>query len=120
MPVIKPFIMKLKREHDTFYKNNYKLVLSRDQRKCYYKNREEQELFLQVAEEDLKERTYLTPYQMKRRQQIYYENHYERLRTILEYICEHPDMDLSAEFEFDTEELYIKLFAKFHESISLP
>jgi hypothetical protein len=118
--IIKPFIMKLKREHDTFYKNNYNFVLKSVQHKCYFRNREEQELFLDVSIEVLKERTYLTKYEMKRMEQIYYENHYERLRAILKYIYNHNDIELSTEFEFDETELTLKLYSEFPTRINYP
>ena len=98
---VKPFIMKLKREHSNFYKNNYRHVLSLSQRGCYYDNEALYFYILKETEKELKERTDLTKYEIKRIQQTLYEHYYEKLRAMLEYISEHPDMDLSAKFEFD-------------------
>lgn len=99
--IVRPFIMKLKREHSNFYKNNYKHVLNIAQRGCYYDNESLYFYILKEDEKKLKERTDLTKYGMKRVQQTLHERYYAKLRAMLEYISENPDMNLATEFEFD-------------------
>jgi len=99
---IPAFKQRMKREHYIIYMNTYKNNFKSNQRTCYYINKENEIAMVKQVEKELKEeRPDLSKYEIKRIQKKLYENHYERLSAILEYINKTPDVKYDASFEFE-------------------
>ena len=100
---IPAFKHRMKREHYIIYMNTYRNNFKSNQRNCYYTNKENEIAMLKQVEKELQEERseILTKCEIKRIQKALYENHYERLTAILEYINKNPDVECDAFFEFE-------------------
>lgn len=99
---IPAFKQRMKREHYIIYMNTYNNNFKSNQRTCYRINKENEIAMVRQVEKELKEeRPNLSKCEIKRIQKALYENHYERLNAILEYINKTPDVAYDAFFEFE-------------------
>lgn len=99
---IPAFKQRMKREHHIIYMCSYRNNFKSNQRTCYHINKENEIAMVRQVEKELKEeRKELSKYEIKRIQKALYENHYERLTAILEYINKTPDVEYDAFFEFE-------------------